>query len=157
MCGVRKAMNLAVDQKAITDASPSASPSPRRPCSCRASWTSNPKLDQSIYGENVKEAERLLDEAGWKKGSDGSATRTARSLRRSSTVSPGFKEIAEAVQGDLRKVGHRPANPALRFDGGLGKLATQSVRRLRHELPLCQRRRCTQPLLRSPTRRRPTA
>src|SRR5260370_38905596 len=66
---VRKAMNLAVDQKAITEAVTFGFAEPASTMLMPGVLDFNPKLDTSIYGENIKDAERLLDEAGWKKSS----------------------------------------------------------------------------------------
>ncbi|MFO0005843.1 MAG: ABC transporter substrate-binding protein, partial [bacterium] len=73
-------MNLAVDQKALTDAvtfgygdaansflSPSV-----------LDYNKSPKPE--IYGENTAEANRLLDEAGWRRGADGMRTKDGKKL-----------------------------------------------------------------------------
>ena len=59
-------------------------------------------------------------------GPDSSATRTARSSRRSSTAFAGaFKEVAEAVQGELRKIGIDLQIQLFDATVAWGKLATQ--------------------------------
>ncbi len=85
---VRQAMNLAVDQKAITEAVTFGFAEPASTMLMPNVLDFNAKLNRAAYGENVKEAEKLLDEAGWKKGPTASATRTARSSPPSSTASP---------------------------------------------------------------------
>ncbi len=66
---VRQAMNLAVDQKAITDAVTFGFADPASTMLMPSVLDFNPKLDKASYGENLKEADKLLDEAGWKKAS----------------------------------------------------------------------------------------
>jgi peptide/nickel transport system substrate-binding protein len=86
----------------------------------------NPKVDKAIYGENVKEAEKLLDEAGWKKGPDGFRAKDGKKLAPLLYgISGAFKEIAEAVQGDLRKVGIDLQIQLFDSTVAWGKLATQ--------------------------------
>jgi peptide/nickel transport system substrate-binding protein len=86
----------------------------------------NPKLDRTKYGENIKEAERLLDEAGWKKGPDGFRTKDGKKLAPLIYgISGQFKEVAEAVQGDLRKVGIDLQIQLFDSTVAWGKLATQ--------------------------------
>jgi peptide/nickel transport system substrate-binding protein len=123
---VRRAMNLAVDQKGLTDAvtfgygdaansflSPSV-----------LDYNKSPKPE--IYGENVAEANRLLDEAGWRRGADGMRTKDGKKLAPVFYGFTGFwKEIAEAVQGDLRKVGIDMQLQLFDATVAWGKLATQ--------------------------------
>ena len=86
----------------------------------------NAKVDRAIYGENVKEAEKLLDEAGWKKGADGFRYKDGKKLAPLVYgISGAFKEIAEAVQGDLRKVGIDLQIQLFDSTVAWGKLATQ--------------------------------
>ena len=123
---VRKAMNLAVDQKAITDAVTFGFAEPASTMLMPGVLDFNPKLDRAIYGENVKEAEKLLDEAGWKKGSDGFRYKDGKKLAPIVYgISGAFKEIAEAVQGDLRKVGIDLQIQLFDSTVAWGKLATQ--------------------------------
>ena len=145
---VRKAMNLAVDQKAITEAVTFGLAEPASTMLMPGVLDFNDKVDRAIYGENVKEAEKLLDEAGWKKGI-GRLPLQGRQEARADRL-----RHLRRLQGDRRggpgrpaQGRHRPADPALRFDGGVGQARDPGVRRLRHELPLCQRRRCAEPLL----------
>ena len=61
-----------------------------------------PRVTFKVYGENVPEAEKLLDEAGWKKGADGFRYKDGKKLAPVIYGIAGFfKEIAEAVQGDV--------------------------------------------------------
>ena len=123
---VRRAMNLAVDQKAIADAVTFGLAESATTMLNPNVMDFNPKLDRAIYGENVKEAERLLDEAGWKKGADGFRYKDGKKLAPLVYgISGQFKEIAEAVQGDLRKVGIDLQIQLFDSTVAWGKLATQ--------------------------------
>ncbi len=123
---VRKAINLAVDQKAITEAVTFGFAEPADTMLIPTVLDFNPKLDKSIYGQNIKEAERLLDEAGWKKGADGFREKDGKKLAPLIYgISGAFKEIAEAVQGDLRKVGIDLKIQLFDSTVAWGKLATQ--------------------------------
>jgi peptide/nickel transport system substrate-binding protein len=123
---VRKAINLAVDQKAITDAVTFGFAEPADTMLIPTVLDFNPKLDKSIYGENIKEAEKLLDEAGWKKDADGFRSKEGKKLAPLVYgISGAFKEIAEAVQGDLRKVGIDLKIQLFDSTVAWGKLATQ--------------------------------
>ena len=100
---VRQAMNLAVDQKGITEAVTFGFAEPASTMLLPTVLDFNTKLDRSKYGENIKEAEKLLDDAGWKKGADNFRYKDGKKLAPIVYgISGAFKEIAEAVQGDLR-------------------------------------------------------
>lgn len=123
---VREAMNLAVDQKALTDAVTFGFAEPADTFLQPGVLDFNPKLNKGLYGENVKKAEALLDEAGWKKGADGFRSKDGKKLAPILYgLSGAFKEIAEAVQGDLRKVGIDMQIQLFDATVGWGKLATQ--------------------------------
>jgi peptide/nickel transport system substrate-binding protein len=123
---VRKAINLAVDQKAISEAVTFGFAEPANTMLMSSVLDFNPKVDRAIYGENVKEAEKLLDEAGWKKGSDGFRYKDGKKLAPLIYgISGQFKEVAEAVQGDLRKVGIDLQIQLFDSTVAWGKLATQ--------------------------------
>ena len=123
---VRKAMNLAVDQKAIAEAVTFGLAEPASTMLMPGVLDFNDKVDRAIYGENVKEAEKLLDEAGWKKGNDGFRYKDGKKLAPIVYgISGAFKEIAEAVQGDLRKVGIDLQIQLFDSTVAWGKLATQ--------------------------------
>ncbi len=123
---VREAMNLAVDQKALTDAITFGFAEPADTYLQSAVLDFNPKLNKALYGENVKKAEALLDEAGWKKGADGIREKDGKKLAPILYgISGFFKELAEAVQGDLRKVGIDLKIQLFDATVGWGKLATQ--------------------------------
>jgi peptide/nickel transport system substrate-binding protein len=123
---VREAINLAVDQKALTDAITFGFAEPADTFLQPAVLDFNPKLNKSLYGENLKKAEALLDEAGWKKGPDGIRAKDGKKLAPIFYGLSGFwKELAEAVQGDLRKVGIDLKIQLFDATVGWGKLATQ--------------------------------
>ncbi len=123
---VREAMNLAVDQKALTEAVTFGFAEPADTYLQPAVLDFNPKLNKALYGENVKKAEALLDAAGWKKGADGFREKDGKKLAPILYgLSGAFKEIAEAVQGDLRKVGIDMKIQLFDATIGWGKLATQ--------------------------------
>jgi peptide/nickel transport system substrate-binding protein len=123
---VRKAINLAVDQKAITEAVTFGFATPADTLLMPGVLDFNPKVDKAVYGENVKEAEKLLDEAGWKKGPDGFRVKDGKKLAPLIYgISGQFKEVAEAVQGDLRKVGIDLQIQLFDSTVAWGKLATQ--------------------------------
>ena len=123
---VRQAINLAVDQKAITDAVTFGFAMPADTMLIPGVLDFNPKLDNAIYGENVKQAEKLLDDAGWKKGPDGFRYKDGKKLAPLVYgISGQFKEIAEAVQGDLRKIGIDLQIQLFDSTVAWGKLATQ--------------------------------
>ena len=123
---VRQAINLAVDQKGITEAVTFGFAEPASTMLLPTVLDFNPKLDRSLYGENIKEAERLLDEAGWKKGPDNFRYKDGKKLAPLVYgISGAFKEIAEAVQGDLRKVGVDLQIQLFDSTVAWGKLATQ--------------------------------
>ena len=108
----------------------------------------NRKLDKAMYGENIKEAEKLLDEAGWKKGPDGFRYKDGKKLAPLIYgISGAFKEIAEAVQGDLRKVGIDLQIQLFDSTVAWGKLATQEFDAFGMSFPYVSRRRRAQPLL----------
>ncbi|MBL8700159.1 MAG: ABC transporter substrate-binding protein [Alphaproteobacteria bacterium] len=123
---VRRAMNLAVDQKALTDAITFGYADAATSFLSPSVLDYNNKPRPEIYGENVAEANRLLDEAGWRKGPDNFRHKDGKKL---SPIFYGFtgfwKEIAEAVQGDLRKVGIDMQLQLFDATVAWGKLATQ--------------------------------
>jgi len=123
---VRKAMNLAVDQKAITEAVTFGFAEPASTYLSPNVLDFNGKVDRAIYGENIAEANRLLDEAGWKLGADKFRYKDGKKLAPVIYGIAGFfKEVAEAVQGELRKVGIDLQVQLFDSTVAWGKLATQ--------------------------------
>jgi peptide/nickel transport system substrate-binding protein len=122
---VRKAINLAVDQKAITQAVTFGYAEP-------ASTYIHPDVldfDRGVktehFGEDVEQAKRLLDEAGWKLGPDGFRYKAGKKLAPLFYGFTSARELAEAVQGDLRKVGIDFQIQLFDATVAWGKLATQ--------------------------------
>jgi peptide/nickel transport system substrate-binding protein len=123
---VRRAMNLAVDQKAITDAVTFGYADPATSFLAPSVLDYNKRPRPEIYGENAAEANRLLDEAGWRRGPDGFRYKDGKKLAPNFYGFTGFwKELAEAVQGDLRKVGIDLQIQLFDATVVWGKLATQ--------------------------------
>lgn len=124
---IRRAINLAVDQKALTDAVTFGYGEATVSFLASNVLDHNGKPRPDLYGENAAEANRLLDDAGWRRGADGFRHKDGRKL---SPLYYGFstgiwKEIAEAVQGDLRKVGIDLQIQMFDATVAWGKLATQ--------------------------------
>ncbi|MGE0725503.1 MAG: ABC transporter substrate-binding protein [Alphaproteobacteria bacterium] len=124
---IRQAINHAVDKETLAKtvwfghATPAFTPvSPDTP-------DFNPKTLDLILRFDPDKANRLLDEAGWKMGSDGFRWKDGKKLapvHYANNASPG-RQVIEAVQGYLRKVGiDLQVNM---FDGTVvwGKLGTQ--------------------------------
>jgi peptide/nickel transport system substrate-binding protein len=122
---VRKAMNLAVDQKAITNALTFgyAEPANSYIHPSVLDFDKGMKLDQ--FGENVEIAKKLLDEAGWKMGPDGFRYKAGKKLAPLFYGFTNAREWAEAVQGDLRKVGIDFQIQLFDATVAWGKIATQ--------------------------------
>jgi peptide/nickel transport system substrate-binding protein len=140
---VRKAINLAVDQKAISDAVTFGYAEPANTYISPGVLDFAKTVNTKDYGEDIAKANQLLDEAGWKKGPDGFRYKDGKKL---APLMYGFtgswKEVAEAAQGR-----DRHADPALRCHRRLGQAGHAGIRRLRHELPVCLGGRRAQPLL----------
>ena len=66
---VREALYLAMDKKSIIEQIYYGLPTPTESYLPRQSWAFNPDLPQQTY--DPEKAKRLLDDAGWKPGSDG--------------------------------------------------------------------------------------
>lgn len=122
---VRKAINLAIDQKGITQALTFgyAEPAYSYIHPNVLDFDKGMKLD--AFGLNVEAAKKLLDEAGWKPGPDGFRSKGGKRL---APVFYGFtnaREYAEAIQSDLRKVGVDFQIQLFDATVAWGKLATQ--------------------------------
>lgn len=122
---VRRAMVMAVDQKAIADNLYFGEVEPAY------SYISTEALDWNKavtpLKTNVEEANRILDEAGWKKGADGFRTKDGKKL---SPLVYGFtgstwQKLMEAIQGDLRKIGVDLRIQLFDATIAWGKMATQ--------------------------------
>ncbi|MBW7431417.1 ABC transporter substrate-binding protein, partial [Escherichia coli] len=68
--------------------------------------TSTPAGSNDAYRYDPAAANKLLDEAGWKMGKDGYRYKDGQKLSLLHSGIPGYwKDIMEAVQGDMKKVG----------------------------------------------------
>ena len=122
---VRKAMVMAVDQKAIAENLYFGEVEPAY------SYISTEALDwnKSVtpIRTNVAEANKILDAAGWVKGADGFRAKDGKKL---APVVYGFtgstwQKLMEAIQGDLRKIGVDLKVQLFDATIAWGKLATQ--------------------------------
>lgn len=122
---VRKAMVMAVDQKAIAENLYFGEVEPAY------SYISSEALDWNKavnpIKTNVEEANKILDAAGWVKGSDGFRAKDGKKL---SPMAYGFtgstwQKLMEAIQGDLRKIGVDLRVQLFDATIGWGKMATQ--------------------------------
>lgn len=103
---VRRAINLGINRQAMIDAVLAGSGKP-------ASTPISPYLkdwynDSSAFGYNVAEAEKLLDEAGWRKGADGKRAKDGQPAKLPVLYpAPDVlrKELALATASDIAKLG----------------------------------------------------
>lgn len=124
---VRQAINLAVDQNAIVKnvyfghAVPAYTPvSPATP-------DFNEKTLDVVLKYDPEKAKKLLDEAGWKVGADGMRYKDGKKLAPVFYAISGnpTNQLAEFVQGELRKVGIDMQVNLFDATIAWGKLATQ--------------------------------
>ena len=104
---VRKAINLAVDQKALAEGPFFGKAEPAYAYVHPGTLDyAEDAVDESLFGYDPEKAAALLDEAGWTMGDDGFRYKDGKKLE---LVAYSFtniwRQITEAVQGDLRKVG----------------------------------------------------
>jgi len=119
---VRRALNLAVDRQALTEniffghAAPAVS----------MIATPTPAGDNAIYRSDPEQARRILDEAGWVLAADGYRYKNGQKLSiLHYAINSYWKDIVEAVQGDLRKVGAELRVQLFDSTAVWAKLATQ--------------------------------
>jgi len=119
---VRRALNLAVDRQALTEniffgqAAPATS----------MIATNTPAGDNAIYRYDPDAARRLLDEAGWALAADGYRYKDGQKLSiLHYAINSYWKDIVEAIQGDLRKVGAELRIQLFDATAVWGRLATQ--------------------------------
>lgn len=104
---VRKALNLAVDQKALAEGPffGKAEPAYAYTHAGTLDYAAD-QVDESLFGFDPEKAASILDEAGWKMGDDGFRHKDGKKLE---LVAYSFaniwRQVMEAVQGDLRKIG----------------------------------------------------
>lgn len=104
--GVRRAINLGLDRQAMIDVVLAGAGKP-------AATPISPHLAQwyepsATFPHDVAEAERLLDEAGWRRGTDGKRAKDGRPARLPVLYpAPDVlrKELALAAAGDIAKLG----------------------------------------------------
>ncbi|WP_193181758.1 ABC transporter substrate-binding protein [Nisaea sediminum] len=104
---VRKAINLAVDQKALAEGPFFGKAEPAYAYVHSGTLDYDPKaVDASLFGYDPEKAGSILDAAGWKMGDDKFRHKDGKKLE---LVAYSFtniwRPVMEAVQGDLRKVG----------------------------------------------------
>jgi len=99
---VRRALNLAVDIESITQSFTFGKATPATSMLA----TPTPAGDNAAYRYDPDEANRLLDEAGWAMAPDGYRYKDGMKLSiLHYGINSYWKDILEAVQGDMRKVG----------------------------------------------------
>ncbi|QHI98501.1 ABC transporter substrate-binding protein [Xylophilus rhododendri] len=119
---VRQAMNLAVDRKTLTDIITFGNSTPATSMLA----TDTPTPGQTPFHFDPARANKLLDEAGWVKKPDGFRYKDGVKLSPLLYGIAGYwKDILEAVQGDLRKVGVDLRVQLFDSTVAWGKLATQ--------------------------------
>lgn len=119
---VRQAFNLAIDRKTLTEVITFR----HGKAATSMLATDTPTPGSTPFQFDPKRAEKLLDEAGWIKGSDG--IRVKNGVRLSPLhygISGYWKDIMEAVQGDLRRIGVDLRVQLFDSTVAWGKLATQ--------------------------------
>jgi len=104
---VRKAISLAIDQTAMAEGVFFGAAEPATAYFSDKTLDFNPKLDLTVFDHIPAAADALLDEAGWKRGDDGIRVKDGQRLELVfySFTTPAFRQMAEAVQADLKKVG----------------------------------------------------
>jgi len=99
---VRRALNLAVDIESITESLTFGKATPATSMLA----TPTPAGDNAAYRYDPAEANRLLDEAGWRMAADGYRYKNGNKLAiLHYAINSYWKDILEAMQGDMRKVG----------------------------------------------------
>jgi len=121
---VRRAINLAINRKALTEAITFGEAQPAT--SMLATATATPAGSNDAFRYDPAAANKLLDEAGWKKQSDGYRYKDGQKLSLLHYGITGYwKDIMEAVQGDMKKVGVDLRVQLFDSTSAWGKLATQ--------------------------------
>jgi peptide/nickel transport system substrate-binding protein len=103
---VREAMNIAIDRAQIAKGVMLGNADPSYGYTSPRALDHNP-VASTIIKEDVERAKRLLDEAGWKMGSDGIREKDGVKLAPKVYVTAGANsvKVGEAIQGFLRKIG----------------------------------------------------
>lgn len=103
---VRKALNHAIDKKSISESIFAGVEKPAD--GIFAPNVPNTDFELSKYDYNLKKAESLLDEAGWKLGSDGIREKNGKKLKLTFpyiAAKVTDKSVAEYIQGEWKKIG----------------------------------------------------
>ncbi|MEI4474015.1 ABC transporter substrate-binding protein [Frigidibacter sp. MR17.24] len=123
---VREAINLAVNQEAITQDLFFSERDPAYSYISSGALDYNPAIDDGLLKYDPEKAAQLLDEAGWKLNADGKREKDGKLLQPLLYTFTGtWQQVTEAVQADLLKVGiELQIQP---FDATVywGKVATQ--------------------------------
>ncbi|TVQ34436.1 MAG: ABC transporter substrate-binding protein [Geminicoccaceae bacterium] len=124
---VRRAMVMAVDQQTIVENLYFGEVEPAFSYISTAALDWDPDLYADLIRTNREEANRLLDEAGWVRGSDGIRSKDGVRL---APVAYGFtgstwQNLMEAVQADLRQIGVDLQVQLFDATVAWGRLATQ--------------------------------
>ena len=103
---VREAMSIAINRAEIAKGVLLGNAEPAFTIVDKAALDHNPQTAKLI-AEDVKRANQLLDEAGWKMGSDGIREKDGMKLAPKVyfTANGNSAKVAEAIQGYLRKIG----------------------------------------------------
>ena len=104
---VRKAINLAVDQTAIAEGVFFGKAEPATAYIHKGTLDyAADQIDESLFGYNPEKAGEILDADGWTLGDDGFRYKDGKKLELLAySFTNDWRQIMEAMQGDLRKVG----------------------------------------------------
>lgn len=124
---VRRAMNLAVNQEAMAQDLYFGEVEPAYSYVSQRALDWNPDVDSKLLKYDPALANKLLDEAGWKRGPDGIRAKDGIKLEPLVYVfaGSGWAKISEAVQAYLREIGVNLVIQAFDATVAWGKLATQ--------------------------------
>ena len=124
---VRRAVNLAVDQAALSEDLFFGVVQPAYSYVSQEALDWNSALDDTLLTYDPAEANRILDEAGWAMGDDGVRAKDGVRLAPTAYVFAGstWSKISEAVQAYLREIGVDMQIQAFDATVAWGKLATQ--------------------------------
>ena len=124
---VRKAINLAVDQAAMSEDLFFGVVQPAYSYVSQEALDWNSSIDDKLLKFDPAEANRLLDEAGWVRGDDGVRSKDGVRLSPTAYVFAGstWGKLSEAVQAYLLEIGVDMQIQAFDATVAWGKLATQ--------------------------------
>ncbi|THH35400.1 ABC transporter substrate-binding protein [Aliishimia ponticola] len=124
---VRKAINLAVDQAAMSEDLFFGVVQPAYSYVSQEALDWNTAVDDKLLKYDVAEANKILDDAGWVRGDDGVRSKDGVRLSPTAYVFAGstWGKLSEAVQAYLREIGVDMQIQAFDATVAWGKLATQ--------------------------------